>query len=74
VAGSRAGLFLWARAPGGEAAVFARALLAHGVAVVPGRYFGEGGEGFIRLAPVPSLPDCRTAAQRIEEVARAWRT
>ncbi|HEY2638172.1 MAG TPA: aminotransferase class I/II-fold pyridoxal phosphate-dependent enzyme [Solirubrobacteraceae bacterium] len=72
VAGSRAGLFLWAAAPGGASDAFARTLLERGVAVVPGRYFGEGGEGWLRLAPVPSLEDCRVAAQRIEEAARAW--
>jgi succinyldiaminopimelate transaminase len=74
VAGSRAGLFLWAAAPGGDADAFARALLAGGVAVVPGRYFGAGGEGWVRVAPVPGLEDCRRAAQRIEEVAARWRT
>jgi LL-diaminopimelate aminotransferase len=73
-AGSRAGLFLWAPAPGGDADGFARALLAAGVAVVPGRYFGPGGEGWLRLAPVPPLAECREAARRIEEVARGWPT
>jgi succinyldiaminopimelate transaminase len=72
VAGSGAGLFLWARAPVGDADVFHRALLARGVAVVPGRYFGAGGEGWLRVAPVPSLEGCREAAKRIEEVAGAW--
>jgi aspartate/methionine/tyrosine aminotransferase len=70
--GSRAGLFLWARAPGGAADGFARALLARGVAVVPGRYFGDGGEGWLRIAPVPDLASCERAAEIIEEVARAW--
>jgi succinyldiaminopimelate transaminase len=72
VAGSAAGLLLWARAPTADTDVFHRALLARGVAVVPGRYFGAGGEGWMRLAPVPSLAGCREAAKRIEEVARAW--
>jgi aspartate/methionine/tyrosine aminotransferase len=70
--GSRAGLFLWARAPGGDADAFARALIARGVAVVPGRYFGPGGEGWLRIAPVPDLAGCERAGQMIEEVARTW--
>jgi LL-diaminopimelate aminotransferase len=57
---------------GARADLFHRVLLARGVAVVPGRYFGAGGEGWLRLAPVPSLEGCREAANRIEEVARAW--
>jgi succinyldiaminopimelate transaminase len=71
--GSRAGLFVWARAPGGDADHFARALLARGVAVVPGRYFGSGGEGRLRIAPVPDLEGCERAGRIIEEVARTWR-
>jgi aspartate/methionine/tyrosine aminotransferase len=72
LAGSRAGLFLWAEAPGGDADGFARALLARGVAVVPGRYFGNGAEGWLRLAPVPSLEGCRQAARLIDEERRTW--
>ncbi len=74
VAGSVAGLFLWAKAPGEDPDAFARALLARGVAVVPGRYFGRGGEGWLRLAPVPGLADCARAAEIIEEERSAWRS
>lgn len=71
-AGTRAGLFAWAEAPHGDADGFARALLARGVAVVPGRYFGNGAEGWLRLAPVPSLEGCREAARLIDEERHAW--
>jgi len=72
VLGSRAGMFLWVAAPGGDADGFARALLRRGVVVVPGRYFGAGGDGFVRIAPVVELARCEDAARRIEEVAAEW--
>lgn len=74
VAGSAAGLFLWAQAPGGDAEPFARALLARGVAVVPGRYFGAGAEEWLRLAPVPGLAACERAASIIDEERSTWRS
>ncbi|MCK6528636.1 succinyldiaminopimelate transaminase [Myxococcota bacterium] len=61
VLGSRATFYLWARAPGGDDVAYARALLASGVVVMPGSWFGAGGEGFFRLALVPTVDECRRA-------------
>ena len=36
-------------------------LLERGVVVSPGRVFGPGGEGHIRLALVPNLDECEQA-------------
>lgn len=63
---SRAGLYLWIRV-GDDLAVTNR-LLDAGIVVSPGRYFGAGGEGYIRLALVPGLADCEAAAAALSEV------
>lgn len=63
VVGSRAGLYLWMRV-GDDVEVTAR-LLDHGVVVSPGRAFGRGGEGYIRLALVPTLDECAEAAEAV---------
>jgi acetylornithine aminotransferase len=63
VAGSVASLYLWVKVPGGEAsAAFAMRLLEGGVVVAPGSFFGPEGEGYVRMAMVPSLEQCRRAA------------
>jgi len=64
IVASRAGLYLWARV-GDDEAVAAK-LLDHGIVVSPGRAFGKGGEGFIRLALVPTLGECEAAAAALE--------
>ncbi len=63
VAASEAGLYLWVEV--GHDAEVAEKLAGAGVVVSPGRIFGSRGEGFIRLALVPSLEDCRTAGESI---------
>jgi succinyldiaminopimelate transaminase len=62
--GGDASFFLWLRVPGGEdAEAFALRLLEErGIAFAPGTYFGPGGEGHVRVALVPTLADCRRAA------------
>jgi succinyldiaminopimelate transaminase len=62
--GGDASFFLWLRVPGGEdAEAFALRLLnERGIAFAPGTYFGLGGEGHVRVALVPTLADCRRAA------------
>jgi succinyldiaminopimelate transaminase len=73
VAGSAATLYLWVHVPDGEtSASFATALLRHGVVVGPGPYFGEGGEGYVRFALVPTLEGCRRAAGVLEEALARW--
>lgn len=69
VAGSEATFYLWCEVPGGEAsAPFAARLLEHGVVVAPGSFFGEAGEGYFRVALVPTLAECRQAVDMLEAV------
>jgi len=56
---SEAGLYLWVEV--GDDLAVADRLLEDGVVVSPGRYFGPGGEGYLRLALVPSLEECEAA-------------
>lgn len=63
VSGSDATFYLWVRAPGGDDATYAQGLLAHRVIVSPGRAFGEGGEGWLRLALVPDVEGCHEAVE-----------
>lgn len=37
-------------------------MLEHGIVVAPGAYFGPEGEGYVRMAVVPTIEDCRRAA------------
>jgi succinyldiaminopimelate transaminase len=60
VVGSEAGIYLWVKV--GDDLVVSERLLAEGVLVTPGRVFGPGGEGHIRLALVPALDECDEAA------------
>jgi succinyldiaminopimelate transaminase len=66
VVGSHAGLYLWVVVED-DLAVTDR-LLAEGVVVAPGRFFGGGGEGYIRLALVPTLDECEAAAETLRSV------
>ena len=66
---SHAALYLWVAVEDDLAA--ASALLDEGVVVSPGRFFGEGGEGFLRLALVPSLSECEAAADVVQRVLSA---
>jgi acetylornithine aminotransferase len=63
VIGSQAGLYLWLRV-GDDVGATARLLDDH-VVVSPGRAFGPGGEGYIRLALVPTLDECAEAAEAV---------
>jgi succinyldiaminopimelate transaminase len=69
VAGSEATMYLWVEVPKGESSeAFAGRLLEHGVIVAPGSYLGEAGEGYARIALVPTEEECRRAAEILEEV------
>jgi len=68
VVASTAGLYLWVRV-GDDLAVTDR-LLEAGIVVAPGRFFGPGGEGFLRLALVPTVAECRDAADVLRQVLR----
>lgn len=63
VVASRAGLYLWVRVE--DDLAITDTLLELGVVVSPGRFFGEGGEGHIRLALVPALDECQEAADAL---------
>ena len=69
IAGSEATFYLWCQVPDGESSeAFASRLLEAGVVVAPGSFFGAAGEGYFRLALVPTVEDCRRAAERLESV------
>ena len=70
-AGGDASFFLWLRTPGGEDAErFALRLLDElGIVVAPGPFFGAGGDGHVRVALVPTIAECRRAAQLLESWA-----
>jgi N-succinyldiaminopimelate aminotransferase len=69
IAGSEASFFLWFATPEGERSeAFATRLLEHGIVVAPGSYFGPAGEGYARLALVPTEEECARAADIIREV------
>jgi acetylornithine aminotransferase len=67
VAGSEATMYLWLAVPQGETSEgFAERLLDHGVLVTPGSYLGEAGEGYFRLALVPSEEECARAVEILD--------
>jgi succinyldiaminopimelate transaminase len=69
VAGSEASFFLWFAVPEGETSEeFATRLLDSGIVVAPGSYFGPAGEGYARLALVPTEEECARAADILREV------
>lgn len=69
VVGSHAGLYLWVVVDD-DVAVTDR-LLDAGVVVAPGRFFGKGGEGHLRLALVPTLAECEGAAETLRSALGA---
>ena len=69
VAGDAATMYLWVEVPRGETSEeFATRLLEVGIVVAPGAYLGETGEGYVRVALVPSLEDCKRAAAILERL------
>jgi aspartate/methionine/tyrosine aminotransferase len=63
-AGGDASFFLWLRVRDGDAEAFAVRMLDElGIVVAPGPFFGPGGEGHVRAALVPTLEQCRRAAE-----------
>src|SRR5436190_10143219 len=68
VAASEATMYLWLEVPAGESSeTFAARLLEHGLVVSPGTFFGPAGEGYWRLALVPTEAECLRAAEILEE-------
>jgi acetylornithine aminotransferase len=70
VAASEAGLYLWVGVPGGGSSeAFAYDLLDRtGIVVAPGAFFGPEGEGYLRIAMVPSLEDCERAVDVLDPI------
>ena len=55
--------------PDGETSEsFADRLLGHGVLVTPGSYLGPSGEGYARIALVPTEEECARGAAILERV------
>ncbi|NUR76366.1 MAG: aminotransferase class I/II-fold pyridoxal phosphate-dependent enzyme [Thermoleophilia bacterium] len=67
LAGSSATFYLWLEVSG-SSEEFARRLLGHGIVVAPGSFFGPAGEGYVRLALVPTQAECERAAAILREV------
>jgi succinyldiaminopimelate transaminase len=69
VAGKDATMYLWVAVPNGEPSeAAAHRLLEHGIVVAPGSYLGHAGEGYIRVALVPTVEECERAARILEDV------
>jgi succinyldiaminopimelate transaminase len=73
VSGSEATFYVWFRAPDGDDAGYAEALLRERIVASPGRAFGPGGTGWLRLALVPTVEGCRDAVARWAEAIDAGR-
>src|SRR3954454_5199964 len=69
VAGGAATMYLWLETPAGETSEeLAARLLEQGLVVSPGSFFGAAGDGYWRLALVPTEEECRRAAEILEQV------
>ena len=62
---SRAGLYLWVAVE--DDVVATERLLEGGIVVSPGRFFGPGGEGYLRLALVPTVAECEAAVAVVQK-------
>jgi N-succinyldiaminopimelate aminotransferase len=70
VAGGEATMYLWVEVPAGESSEeLAERLLGHGIVVAPGAYLGPSGEGYVRIALVPTVEDCERAAVILRSLA-----
>jgi aspartate/methionine/tyrosine aminotransferase len=65
-AGGDATFFLWLATPDADA--IATRLLEVGIMVAPGSFFGSEGNGYLRLALVPTLEECRRAAELLADL------
>ena len=70
VAGSEGTFYLWVAVPEGRTSLdWAVDLLDRaGVVVAPGSFFGPEGEGYVRVAMVPTLAECERAAADLDRV------
>ncbi len=70
VAGSVATFYLWVQVPTAETSLeWALHLVDRGgIVVAPGSFFGPEGEGFVRMAMVPSIEACARAASLLDDL------
>jgi succinyldiaminopimelate transaminase len=70
VAGSAATFYLWVAVPGDRRSLdwSLQLLDAADVIVAPGSFFGTEGEGYVRLAMVPTFEECERAANVLDGV------
>jgi succinyldiaminopimelate transaminase len=68
-AGTEATMFLWLEVPDDyeSSEALATKLLESGIVVSPGSFFGPAGEGYFRMALVPTEDECRRAAGLLAE-------
>lgn len=67
IAPSTATFFLYFRAPAGESSQsFVDRMLEEGIALAPGEMFGTQGDGWVRMALVPTEEECDRAAEILE--------
>ncbi len=66
IVASDATMYLWVAVP--DADDVTERLLARGVLISPGTFFGPSGAGYVRFALVPTLGECRRAAAILEEL------
>jgi LL-diaminopimelate aminotransferase len=59
-----ASFYLWVVVPDGDDEAYAMRLMEEGIVVAPGSSFGPGGEGYVRVALVPSVQQCLRAIDR----------
>lgn len=70
---ARGAFYVFPEVPGGDDEAFAEGLLeAQSVAVVPGRIFGDGGAGHLRVSYATGLEELREAMDRIEAFVSNW--
>ncbi|RUM42398.1 MAG: succinyldiaminopimelate transaminase [Desulfurobacterium sp.] len=56
--------YFWVKLPEGVSAQeYALHLLNYGIVISPGEFFGKGGEGFFRIALVPTVKECQEAVK-----------
>ena len=75
VAGSLATFYLWVVVPG-EVSSFEwslRLLDGADAILAPGSFFGPEGEGYVRMAMVPTIEECERAAEALDGVLRSHR-
>ncbi len=63
------------KVPGGDDEAYALRLLDEGIVVSPGRIFGVAGAGlgYIRIAMVPTLNECKSAIKAWKKMEETWK-